>query len=114
MSVSLNSFNSSVATFLSSTVQKGNLVAMSGNLTVSSAADGAAFCGVCTDNDGGYVSVQLGGYCRVPYSGTAPSVGYALLAADGSGAVKTVTQGGRTLLVTDVDTTAKTVGIILN
>lgn len=114
MNVSLNSFNSKEATFLTSSAKKGDVVALSGNLSVSPAAAGAVFCGVCTDASGGYATVRLYGHCTVPYSGTAPAVGYVALAADGDGGVKTVTSGGRTLLVTDVDATAKTVGIILN
>ncbi len=114
MNISLRSFNSQLATFSAPSAKKGDIVAMSGNLAVSPAAADAEFCGVCTDVSDGYATVRLCGYCTVPYSGTAPSVGYALLAADGNGGVKKVTTGGRTLLVTDVDTSAKTVGIILN
>lgn len=114
MNVSLKSFNSKEATFLTSSAKSGDLVSVSGNLTVSPAADGAAFCGICTDVSGGYATVRLCGYCTVPFSGSAPAVGYATLASNGNGGVKSVTSGGRTLLVTDVDSTAKTVGIMLN
>lgn len=113
MNTSLNGFNALAATFSSSDASKGNVVSISGNMTVSKAAANAAFCGVCTDKRGSYVSVQLCGYTRLSYSGTAPSVGFAQLAADGNGGVKTVTSGGRTLLVTDVDTESTTIGVIL-
>lgn len=112
MNTSLNGFDSKIATFASSE-PKGTVVSMSGNMTVSKAAAGAAFCGVCIDSRDGFASVQLSGYCRLPYSGTAPAVGYAMLAADGNGGIKTVTSGGRTLLVTDIDTVNTSVGIIL-
>ncbi len=112
MNTSLGGFNSKIATFASSE-PKGTVVSMSGNMAVSKAAAGAAFCGVCVDSRGGFASVLLSGYCKLPYSGTAPSVGYVMLAADGNGGVKTVTSGGRTLLVTDVDTADATVGVIL-
>ncbi len=115
MNISLDSFHSQQATFLADSLTKaGYPVVMKENLTVTTAATGGAFCGFCTDVRGGYATVRLSGYCTAKYSGTAPAVGYALLAADGDGGVKTVTTGGRSLLVTNVDTTAKTIGIILN
>lgn len=113
MNVSLNGFNSKNATFISSSVSKGDLVSMSANNTVSAAAANAVFCGVCIDSRDGYATVQLCGYCKIPYTGTAPAVGYASLVSDGAGAAKTASSGGRSVLVTDVDTTAKTIGIIL-
>lgn len=115
MNISLDSFHSQQATFLADSLTKaGYPVAMKENLTVTTASTGGVFCGFCTDLRDGYATVRLSGYCTAKYSGTAPAVGYALLAADGDGGVKTVTTGGRSLLVTNVDTTAKTVGIILN
>lgn len=115
MNISLDSFHSQKATFLADSLTKvGCPVTMKENLKVTSAATGGAFCGFCTDIRDGYATVRISGYCTAKYSGTAPAVGYALLAADGEGGVKTVTTGGRSLLVTNVDTTAKTVGIILN
>lgn len=112
MNVSLCGFNFNSATFSASSIQKGAVVAMSGNLAVAAAAGDAAFCGVCLDCRDGYATVQLSGYCRVKYSSTAPSVGYATLAADGKGGVKKA-DSGVTLLVTDVDATSGTVGVIL-
>ncbi len=113
MNTSLSGFNTLIATFSSSTASKGDVVSMSGNMAVSKAAANAAFCGVCTDKRGGFVSVQLSGYTRLSYSGTAPAVGFAALAADGNGGVKTASSGGRTLLVTDVDTENTTIGVML-
>lgn len=113
MNTSLNGFNSQIATFSSSTASKGAVVSISGNMEVSKSAANAVFCGVCVEKRGGFASVQLSGYCKLSYSGTAPSVGFATLAADGNGGVKTVTTGGRTLLVTDVDADSTTIGVIL-
>ena len=60
----------------------------------------------------GYAAVQLKGYVRVPYSGTAPTVGFVKLkASDGKAVVDA--SNGREYLVIDVDTTAGTAGIIL-
>ena len=81
--------------------------------TVGACAAGDAFAGVCVSCRDGFAAVQLNGYCRVKYSGTKPQPGYAVLGADGSGNVKTVTTGGRSILVTDTDSVSQTIGIIL-
>lgn len=58
--------------------------------------------------------VKTAGYVELGYSGTAPAVGYATLAADAAaGKVKTVTSGGAQYLVIKVDTAAGTVGFIM-
>ena len=44
---------------------------------------------------------------------TAPGLGQTALCADGEGGVKTAATGGTSCLVVDVDTTAKTVTILL-
>ena len=51
------------------------------------------------------------GFAVLPYSGTAPTVGFATLAAD-SNADATASASGREVLVTEVDATAKTVGVL--
>ena len=55
----------------------------------------------------------MSGFVELPYSGEAPAVGYQTLAADGAGGVKTVTAGGRSLLVVMVDSANETVGVFL-
>lgn len=53
-------------------------------------------------------------YVELGYSGTAPAVGYATLAADAAaGKVKAVTTGGAQYLVIKVDAAAGTVGFIM-
>ena len=49
----------------------------------------------------------------VAYTGGAPTLGYDMLAADASGGIKTTEAGGRTVLVTAVDSTAMTAEILL-
>ena len=113
MKISLNGFNNKTATLAATSgTEKGDIVSLSANLTVSEASNGGVFCGVCEDVRDGYASVVLEGYVKVGYSSTAPSLGYAVLAADGAGGVKKA-EAGRTCLVVEVDTTAKTLGIIL-
>ena len=53
------------------------------------------------------------GFVTAGYSGTAPGLGQTALCADGEGGVKTAATGGTSCLVVDVDTTAKTVTILL-
>lgn len=91
-------------------MEPGDLVVMSGNNTVKKAAAGK-FVGVAHAVRGDYVLVQTGGFAVLPYSGTAPTVGFATLAAD-SNADVTASASGREVLVTEVDATAKTVGVL--
>lgn len=110
MKVAFNGFNEQTATFeTSGTVNAGEPVMISDNGTVS-AANGA-FCGICVGTRAGYAAVQLGGYIRVPYSGTL-SVGFAPLVGN-SGKIKSDSTNGRNILVVDVDTTNHYAGIIL-
>ena len=88
-------------------------VKMSANGTVSACAEGDRFCGVAAHvTDDGIATVQLKGYVRCAYTGTAPSVGYTKLAAGDTGAVAVSDNGGEYLVV-DVDTADATVGFIM-
>ena len=84
-------------------MEPGDLVVVSGNNTVKKAAAGK-FVGVAHAVRGDYVLVQTGGFA-------APTVGFATLAAD-SNADATTSASGREVLVTEVDATAKTVGVL--
>ena len=92
----------------------GQVVKISGNGQVAACADGDSFCGVTefVARDGGACSVALGGMVRVPYTGTAPTLGWESLAADGNGGVKAASTG-RSYLVVDVDESDKTVTFAL-
>ncbi len=71
-------------------VSEGALVKASANGAVSKCAAGEEFCGVAAavSHDGSGCSVQLKGFVTAECSGTAPSVGYGKLCADGNGGVK--------------------------
>ena len=84
----------------------------SANDTVADSANGAVFSGVIAGVRDELVTVQYRGFVTLPYTGTAPAVGYATLAANGAGGVKTAS-GGRSLLVVSVDTTDSTVCVLL-
>ena len=111
MNLSFQGFHENAATFAGS-VPAGQAVRLSASGTVAACANDAVFCGVSGGGSDGYVSVQLTGYVCLPYTGTAPAVGYGKLAADGNGGVKTGA-AGRDYLILNVDTTRGMVGFLL-
>ena len=99
MNVSFSGFNEKSATFnCTESVAAGKAVKVSENGTVAPCTSGDVFCGIATDVRSNCATVQLEGYIRASYSGSAPALGYTALAADGNG---------------DVDTTDNTVGFML-
>lgn len=114
MGISFEGIGQWAATFACGETDVGQVVKVSGNGEVAACADGDSFCGVVmfVARDGAACSVALGGMVRVPYTGTAPTVGWTGLAADGNGGVKALTTG-RSYLVADVDTEGKTVAFAL-
>lgn len=127
MSVSFEGVGQVCATFLSGKLTEGHVVKLTGSGTVGACSAGDSFIGaaICCKDDA--CTVQVGGFVTVSYSGTAPAVGWCVLTADGNGGVKTTaeaaaaseaagdaaTESGRMLPVVGVDTTAKTVTILL-
>ena len=65
---------------------------------------GEAFCGMAEAVRDGCAGVQVEGFVTLGYTGTAPSVGYTNLSANGTGGVK-VDSAGKSYLVAAVDTT---------
>ena len=96
------------ATFAAQSGEGGQPVKVSGNGVVSACADGEVFCGVMESLRGGYAGVQLHGFVTLPYSGTAPTLGFNTLVANGNGGVKAAS-GGRAHLVVSVDSAVKCV-----
>ncbi len=94
-------------------VEKGCLVKMSANSTVKACSADERFMGVCISAGDAFAEIKTAGYVELGYTGTAPAVGYAALAASANGKVKTVTDGGREYLVIKVDTAAATVGFMM-
>ena len=86
MKISIKGYGENTATFgTSGIVSASHVVKMADNLTVSECSAGDKFIGtaVCVKNE--YAGIQLDGYVTVNYSGTAPTVGYCTLVADGNG-----------------------------
>lgn len=92
--------------------EKGLFVKMGANATASACSAGDDFMGLCIHADGAFCEVMTHGYMECAYSGSAPAVGYSVLVADAGGKVKTAASG-RSYLVINVDTTAKTVGFMM-
>lgn len=66
------------------------------------------FCGVVHSVEKTMAAVQLEGFVKARYTGTAPVMGYAKLVADGFGGV-CVNTAGREFLVVQVDTNKRIV-----
>ena len=114
MGISFEGIGQWAATFACGETAVGQVVKVSGSGEVAACADGDSFCGVVVfaARDGAACSVALGGMVKVPYTGTAPALGWTGLTADGQGGVKALTTG-RSYLVADVDEAAKTVTFAL-
>ena len=129
MSVSFEGVGQVCATFLGGKLTEGHVVKLTGSGTVGACSAGDSFIGValCCKDDA--CTVQVGGFVTVGYTGAAPAAGWCALTADGNGGVKAAAgeaaaasesagttaaaESGRLLPVVGVDTTAKTVTILL-
>ena len=99
MNIGFNGFCENTVTFeADSTVEKGSLVKLIDDNTVSACASGDKICGVCVNVRDGYAAVQLKGYAELPLSG-AVSVGYQTLTAAGKDSVQADSNGRGYLVV---------------
>lgn len=105
MGISYEGIGQVLATFVvEEETAPGSVVTMTGGAMVGCGSAGSIPCGVLTHGEmDGCGSVQVSGFARVSYSGTAPGVGYVMLACDGLGGVKQVESGGMSFLVVYVD-----------
>ena len=112
--ISFKGFDQKILTFkVASAIDAGTPVKISANSTVAKAGANVAFVGIVSSSSDDAAGVIMGGYVELPYSGdSAPALGTVTVAADGNGGI-TAASTGRTVTVLTVDTTAKTVGIIL-
>lgn len=113
MAVSLQGFNEQVATFAKQgVIQKGDLVTIFDNNTVTSCINGNIPCGVCVNIKGDEVGVLLSGYVEVTYTSNKPELGENSFIAGGAKKV-IVSPTGKKALVVYVDEETSTVGFIL-
>ena len=79
-----------------------------GGKAMVKAEEAEAFQGICLWQRDGIAGVQVDGFVTLPYTGTAPAVGFDILAADGNGGVRTAASG-KSRMIVDVDSVLKTV-----
>ena len=94
----------------------GNPVALTNNNEVSEGADGEVFVGklIAISEDGSVATVQVKGVCTdLPYSGTAPEIGWPVQMSGDGTVDKGVTEGIRRGITISVDTTVETCDILL-
>ena len=116
MSVAFDGMDNLVVTFrCSGTVEAGSPVILSANDTVADGGTGKAPIGVLLQKRGNYAAVQIRGYVTLPYTGTAPALGWQELMTNGSQGLRTVTTGeaGKACLVVRVDEETSTLGLFL-
>ncbi len=109
MNISYEGIGQWAATFACTSAAEGQVVKVDGSGTVAMCGDGEEFCGVVVSvsRDGQACAVALGGMVTVPYTGTAPALGWSGLSGNGTGGVKAAE--GRDYLVLAVDAAAQTV-----
>lgn len=115
MNINFQSIGSEFVTFAAGgTLKEGAVCKVGANDTVQPCSAGDNFCGVACTPKKGMVAVQLRGFVSVQYTGSAPTVGYCALVADGTGKVKVSSEAdARSYLVANVNTTAGTVCLLL-
>ena len=116
MKVSFEGIGESVITFYNSdgtAAKAGEPVMLSGNGEIRACSEGERLIGVALACDESFAAVQTMGYIELPFSGTAPDVGYEMLVANGAGGVKTAEAGGGEFLIIEVDEAAKVLGFML-
>lgn len=113
MSISFNGIGRQMLTFYATGVTASSPVKMVSSQTVSNCAVSNDFIGVAINCRGEFAGVQTEGYVEMPYTGTAPVLGFTGLTANGSGGVKADTAAAKKYKVITVDTAKKLVGFII-
>ncbi|MDD6023683.1 MAG: hypothetical protein PUC06_05515 [Oscillospiraceae bacterium] len=106
--VGFDGIGSMVITVKDGGVVPGQPCKCSGGKAMEKAAAGEAFQGVCLWQRDDIAGVQVDGFVTMPYTGTAPTVGFDILAADGNGGVQK-SASGKSRMIVDVDSVLKTV-----
>lgn len=100
MSISYDGFNEKAITLrTASQLTKNSFVKISANDTVDACAQGDAFCGVVATADEKFATVITSGTVTVPFTGTAPTLGFCKLVANDTKGVSVDDTDGRTCLV---------------
>lgn len=114
MNISFESIGSEYVTFSArGTLSQGTPCKVIANGAVMACTAGDDFCGVACAPKNDTVAVQLRGFVTLPYTGTAPTLGYCGLVADGTGKVKVSSDAARKFLTVQVNPASATVCILL-
>ncbi len=104
--VSFEGIGEVMATFYAQDgVERGQVVKVNGESSVSVCAAGERFDGVAVSARDGFAGVQVGGFAELPCEDSTVAVGRVSLTADGKGGVKKAGAGdtGHEYLVVSVD-----------
>lgn len=112
MNISYEEIGHMSVTFPAGACEVGKVCKVNAEGAVTGCPGGDCFCGVVESIHGSFAGVQIHGFAKVGYSGTAPTCGYVKLAANGGGGVA-VNTSGKEYLVVKVDTAEKTAVIEL-
>ena len=107
MNISYEEIGALRVTFPAGGCEAGKVCKIDTSGSAAACVSGDKFCGVVESVSGSTAGVQIHGFAKVSYTGTAPSCGFANLAANGAGGVA-VNSNGRSYLVVKVDTSALT------
>lgn len=113
---SMKGYGENVLTFSSGLTEVGVPVMIEDYGALTDAAADKDFIGFITSADGEVTGVIMDGYVEVPYTGTAPALGFSVLVSNGSKGVKVPSSGvssNHIVRVLKVDTENKIVGFIL-
>ncbi len=116
MSVAFDGMDNLVVTFrCSGTVEAGSPRHPQRQRHGGRRGTGKVPIGVLLQKRGNYAAVQIRGYVTLPYTGTAPALGWQELVTNGSQGLRTVTTGeaGKACLVVRVDAATSTLGLFL-
>ena len=112
MNVSYEEIGHLSVTFPAGSCQAGQVCKVDTDGKAAACAAGERICGLVEGIRGSYAGVQIHGFAKISYSGSAPACGFAKLAADGTGGI-CVNENGASYLVVKVDTAEKTAVIEL-
>ncbi|MBQ6430904.1 MAG: hypothetical protein IJJ99_03390 [Oscillospiraceae bacterium] len=112
MLISYDSIGQVCVTCQNSGVQLNQPCKMSTNCTITACQDADDLEGVVVATRGNLATVAVKGFVTLPYTGTAPNLGYCPIAATGTNKVKKL-EGAREYVVFSVDSNKKTVTFCL-
>lgn len=112
MNVSYEGIGYLAVTMPAANCQAGQLCKIDAQGRADACASGDRFCGLVEAVENNRAAVQIAGFVKVSYSGTAPAAGYAKLISDGKGGIRAAGEGWDYLVIA-LDETNRTVTLKL-